>query len=126
MAKKKRKGKWKGTAKQRAALKKGQRALAKWRREQGMNPRPRRRKKVTRRRKTPGAGIRKVRTTRRRTTARAAAPKLFHVRQGSRYFTGTGFSRTPGRAAFYKSQNEAARAARALAKRLNRPVGVYG
>ena len=133
---KKRKKKWKGTPAQRAALKKGQRALAKWRRENQGNPRRRKKvvgrrvgaRKVTRRRvaRTGTAPRRRRVTARRRTTPRAAAPKLFHVREGRRYFTGTGFSMAPGSAAFYKSKNQAARAARALSDKLRKPVGVYG
>ena len=119
------KTKWKGTAKQRAALKKGQRALAKWRREQGFKN-PRKRKKIVRRRKV----ARKIRARPRSKVTRArasrAATGLFHVKDGRRYFTGTGFSATPGNAAYFKSKRRAATIARLLSNQLRKPIGVYG
>jgi hypothetical protein len=102
------KRKWKGTPAQRAALKKGQAALARWRKAHGKNPRGKgkRTKKFKRCKTKVAKSLRKK--TKRQLVKRAAgnicAKSVFHrkkrsrnpqtpyfLKRGTRFFTGAGF-----------------------------------
>ena len=133
MAKKRR------TAKQVAAFKKMRRGLAKWRREQGLNPRPRRRivgrrisPRTVVRRAAPRRPMRKIRARPRsqvtRTRARAAArvPGRFFLKRGVRWFDGAGFTRDKGSAASYASMTAAKRIANKVANKTGGNVAIYG
>lgn len=129
MAKKKTKKKWKGTPAQRAALKKGQRALAKWRKEHGHKKKRKVNKKTTKRKVNRKITKRKVnkKVTKRKVTRRNPTPPKaqFIVMIGANhYWDGVSQNKDIRRAARYTTVNYAKFVAQRVADKLKRCVAV--